>query len=69
MSSHWTSFLYLYGVGGILFFLAIALGLNKQVINLKNKTDRNLFFGFIIAYFMYAIAHGVWNLKAIEASL
>lgn len=69
MSSHWESFLYLYGVGGVLFFFAIAMGLNKQVINLKNKTDKKLFFGFILAYVMYALFHALWNVKAIEANL
>ena len=64
---HWESFLYLYGVGGILFFTAIYLGLSKNVINMQNKTDRKLIIGFLIAYFMYVIIHAVWNLAAIGA--
>lgn len=67
MSEHWISFFYLYGVGGLLFFGAISLGLNKKVINLKHKTDQRLFVGFLIAYFSYALFHAWWNFKAIGA--
>lgn len=67
MSEHWISFLYLYGVGGVLFFGAIFVGFTKGVLNLKYKTDKRLLIGFFIAYLGYALFHAWWNFKAIEA--
>jgi hypothetical protein len=62
---YWTSYLYLYGVGGVLFFGAIVLGINKKVIVLGKKDDRRLLMGFFFAYFAYASFHAFWNFQAI----
>jgi hypothetical protein len=64
---YWTSYLYLYGVGGVLFFSAIILGFKKKVITLSKKNDRQLLMGFLFAYFAYAGVHAFWNFQAIGA--
>lgn len=66
---HWSSFIYLYGVGGVLFFFAIFLGLKKNVIRLNNQTDRRLLMSLLGAYLLYAGFHLVWNIFAIGGPL
>ena len=64
---YWSSYLYLYGVGGVLFYGVILLSLKKGVISLNKKSDKQLLFGFLMAYFLYAGAHAYWNIQAIGA--
>lgn len=64
---YWDSYFYLYGVGGLLFFLALFLGLKKGVLNLKRKEDQKLMIAFIFAYVAYASFHAFWNFQAIGA--
>lgn len=65
--SAWNSFLYLYGVGGVLFFGVIILALKKNVIGFQKSQDKKLLFGFIFAFFLYAGVHALWNIAAIGA--
>ncbi|MBD64636.1 MAG: hypothetical protein CME62_05490 [Halobacteriovoraceae bacterium] len=67
MNQYWESYLYLYGVGGALFFFAFFLGVKKGVLDLKSREGKKLMFGFLFAYFAYAGLHALWNLSAIGA--
>ncbi|MCK5072480.1 MAG: hypothetical protein KAQ98_03580 [Bacteriovoracaceae bacterium] len=63
---HWYSFIYLYLVGGILFGLALFLGVKKGVLRLKLKHDRAVFFCILGAYVFYFLFQGIWNIWAIS---
>lgn len=62
---HWYSFLYLYVVGGMLFGLAIALGIRKRVLRLERAADRRILVGMIGTYLLYFTLQGVWNILAV----
>lgn len=63
---HWYSFIYLYGIGGVLFCLAITMGLKKKVLKLNRKTDRKVLICLIGAYIIYFAAQGLWNTWALS---
>ena len=67
MFEYWSSYLYLYGIGGVLFFGIILFALKKGVLNLKKSQDKKLLVGFLFAYFSYAGFHAFWNFQAIGA--
>jgi hypothetical protein len=62
---HWISFIYLYGIGGIIFCIPIFLGIKKGVLKLNRKTDRRILYGLLSAYWGYFAFQGVWNILAI----
>jgi len=65
---YWISFIYLYGVGGILFFGVIILAINKKVLLLSRKTDRWRLGALVFAYIFYFCFQGIWNYLAITSS-
>lgn len=64
---HWYSFIYFYGLGGILFTLPILLALKKGVIDLKNAQDKLILKGIVVCYLLYFFVHGAWNIWAINS--
>ena len=66
---HWYSFIYLYLVGGILFSLALYLGIRKGVLKLNRSQDRRMMYCIVGAFLFYFIFQGLWNIWAIKSSL
>jgi len=64
---HWYSYLYCYGVGGLIFATGLFLGLKNRVLKLERQRDRMILFALLGAYFYYAVVHGVWNYLAIAS--
>lgn len=64
---HWHSFLYGYGVGGLLFALPIAVALKKGAIRADVPAERRLLVGLVVTYLAYMTTHGVWNALAIRS--
>lgn len=64
---HWSSFLYLYGVGGLLFGAAVGLGIRHRVFKMERRSDRRLLTAIVGAYVFYFVAQGAWNLAAIAS--
>jgi len=65
-SHTWLPYIYLYGVGGLLFGSGLIITLKSGSLDLKRQHHRNwlliLLYGFI--YFM--VMHALWNLAALE---
>ena len=65
-SDPWTSYLYQYGFGAIVFVIGINLILKSGSCNLKRQNDRFWFKWIIAGFFFFAILHLVWILLAIN---
>ena len=63
---NWLSFLYLYGVGGLLFSIPILLSIKKKSLSLKKTKDRRLLGMLIFGYVFYFVLQGGWQLWAIK---
>ena len=65
-SHAWLPYIYLYGVGGLLFGSGLLITLKSGSLDLKRQHHRNwlliLLYGFI--YFM--VMHALWNFAALE---
>ncbi len=65
-SHTWLPYIYLYGVGGLLFGSGLIITLKSGSLDLKRQHHRNwlliLLYGFV--YFM--VMHALWNLAALE---
>jgi len=53
----WLSFFYLYGVGGIIFFIGIRLIKKTGALNLKLKRHRFWYKVMIFGYFYFVALH------------
>ena len=62
---YWYSFIYLYGVGGILVAIATYLGIKNRVIKLERAKDRHVLYGIVGAFALYFSLQGVWTIFAI----
>ena len=62
---NWISFIYLYGVGGVLFFSVISWSIYKGALNPKKSSDRKLLIAIVSAYVLYFLFQGTWNYIAI----
>ncbi len=65
-SHTWLPYIYLYGVGGLLFLTGVIITVKSGSLDLKRQSHRTwfqvLFFGMI--WFM--VMHALWNLAALE---
>jgi hypothetical protein len=55
----WLPYIYLYGVGGILFLVGIIIILRYKAINLKFRRHRKWMFVLISGFIWYALIHAV----------
>ena len=62
----WLPYIYLYGVGGLLFLVGVVVTIKSGSLDIKRKSHKNwfiiLFFG--MAWFM--VMHALWNMAALE---
>lgn len=62
----WLPYIYLYGVGGLLFLIGVLVVVKSGSLDLKKSSHRMwlviLFFGMV--WFM--VMHALWNLAALE---
>ena len=65
-SHAWLPYIYLYGVGGMLFLIGVIITVKSGSLDLKRSSHRTwfqvLFFGMV--WFM--VMHALWNLAALE---
>jgi len=59
------SFLYLFIVGGVLFFTGIFAALRSQDYSWRNKNDRVLLVTMILGFIIYLLSHIIWYLFAL----
>lgn len=62
----WYSFLYAYGVGGILFATPIVLAIKKGALRPAVPAERRVLIGLIVVYLAYALGQGTWTYLALQ---
>lgn len=65
---HWYSFIYLFGIGGLIFCIPIYLGLKKGVLKPHRFNDRGILVRVFTAYIAYFVVQGLWNIWAIGSN-
>jgi len=58
-------YLYLYGVGGALFFSGLAVVIRSGALRLRRREDRRWFWILLFGFFWYALLHGLGILAAL----
>ncbi len=61
----WLPYIYLYGMGGLLFFMGIFVTLKAGSFNLRRKSHKNWFFVLMFGFVWFLVMHGCWTLAAI----
>lgn len=56
----WTSFIYIYVLGGIFFSIGLRITLSQHALKLNLKADRIWFRGVILGYIFFLSLHGAW---------
>ena len=64
-SRTWLPFIYLYGVGGIIFLLGMFLVLKSDSLNLKRRHHRIWLFILFLGFAWYVVIHSTVSLAAL----
>jgi len=64
-SRTWLPFIYLYGVGGIIFLLGMFLVLKSDSLNLKRSHHRIWLFILFLGFAWYVVIHSTVSLAAL----
>ena len=64
-SRTWLPFIYLYGVGGIIFLLGMVLVLRSDSLNLKRRHHRIWLFILFLGFAWYVVIHSTVSLAAL----
>ena len=64
-SHSWLPFIYLYGLGGLLFISGIVITLKSGSFNLKNHVHRQWFWVLVFGFIWYMTMHGGLTLIAL----
>ncbi len=65
-SHTWLPFVYLYGLGGILFLIGIWVVFRAKSIDLKRSHHRRWLFILVFGFIWYFSIHGLMNLAALD---
>lgn len=65
MDNPWTSYLYLYGFGGVFFLVGIFIILKSGACQLGRGNDTFWFKVLLFGYFFYAAMHALWIVAAL----
>ena len=64
----WLPYLYLYGVGGLLFVGGLVLVLRSEAFQRRRPSDRRWLAILVFGFLWYAALHGVGILAALSSS-
>ncbi|KAA3604284.1 MAG: hypothetical protein DWQ01_22665 [Planctomycetota bacterium] len=64
----WLPYLYLYGVGGVLFLIGLVMAVRSPGFQAKRRSDRRWFRLLIFGFVWYAAIHGLGILAALEGA-
>ncbi|MEE8437772.1 MAG: hypothetical protein V3S22_05480 [Candidatus Neomarinimicrobiota bacterium] len=64
-SHTWWPFLYLYGLGGLLFLAGIIITIKSGSFNLKRPSHQKWFWVLVFGYVWYFAMHGTMTLAAL----
>lgn len=62
----WTSFLYTYSLGGLIFFVGIYIILKFQACNFKISSDRKWFYSMFLGFIYLMSLHAFWIYFSIQ---
>ena len=65
-SHTWLPYIYLYGVGGLLFLSGVIITLKSGSLDLKRPTHRIWFSVLIFGFIWFMVMHALWNMAALE---
>ena len=64
-SRTWLPFIYLYGIGGIIFIFGMILVLKSRSLNLKRRYHRIWLFILFLGFAWYVVIHSTLSLAAL----
>ena len=65
-SHAWLPYIYLYGVGGLLFVSGLIITIKSGSLDLKRPGHKNWFIVLIFGFIWFMVMHALWNLAALE---
>ncbi len=65
-SHAWLPYIYLYGVGGLLFGSGLIITIKSGSLDLKRPGHKNWFVVLIFGFIWFMVMHALWNLAALE---
>jgi hypothetical protein len=65
-SHAWLPYIYLYGVGGLLFGSGLLITIKSGSLDLKRPGHKNWLVILIFGFIWFMVMHALWNLAALE---
>ncbi len=65
-SHAWLPYIYLYGVGGLLFGSGLLITIKSGSLDLKRPRHKNWLVVLIFGFIWFMVMHALWNLAALE---
>ena len=62
----WLPYIYLYGVGGLLFGSGLLITIKSGSLDLKRPRHKNWLVVLIFGFIWFMVMHALWNLAALE---
>ena len=65
-SHTWLPYIYLYGVGGLLFGSGLIITIRSRSLDLKRPGHKMWLAVLIFGFIWFMVMHAIWNLAALE---
>ena len=65
-SHAWLPYIYLYGVGGLLFTIGLVVTIKSGSLDLKRSGHKMWLAILIFGFIWFMVMHALWNLAALE---
>ena len=65
-SHTWLPYIYLYGVGGLLFLIGVVVTVKSGSLDLKRKSHKTWFTVLFFGLIWFMVMHALWNMAALE---
>ena len=62
----WLPYIYLYGVGGLLFGSGLIITIKSGSLDLQRPAHKNWLVVLIFGFIWFMVMHALWNLAALE---
>ncbi len=59
-TDNWIAWAYQYGLGGIFFWVTLAIGIRSGALHLRSRRDRRVAAALVIGLFLFAGGHALW---------
>lgn len=65
-SHTWLPYIYLYGIGGLLFLSGVIITIKSESLDLKRPKHRIWLSVLIFGFIWFMVMHALWNMAALE---